>query len=281
MYQARRDNDYALLNKVLNRLENQDRGLATTNETLLWNLHPNTDVIKDQNAVLKEWDKATSLCDTFHLDMAMINWALDRKPAKPRSGKDLLNWAIERDCHFLLDHIVTVMGVPVDKQMVSNACTIINGKSFGSRHTIKFLLDKFYPKPPELSSSPEALEDPIKHKIENLQNEVSYLQWVNAELAMASVRQTKDYALLLKALNKADKVSSQGTGNEKPNEVYLLQVQLNVNRDDAMALCNTLGLMDAVEVWRQALGLVKERQVILSSFRNIPTIFTCGEAEQV
>ena len=254
LYQARRDEDYPLLNGVLNKLEN----LTSTDATLFWNLHPSR--IKDRNSILEEWEKATSVCDEFHLDMAMISWALSRKPTKPVSGMDMINWAIERDCHILLEHLVTVMGVPVDKHMLSTACTSMCGKSFGSRKTIKFMLDRFSPQPPEVTG-------------QTMQDEMLHLRWVNTELAMAHVRQTKDYALLHKALNKSGYISSQGTGPEKPDEVYLLQVQLNVNRDDAMALCHTLGLMDAVEVWRQALGLVKERQVILSSFCNHPTIF--------
>ena len=58
------------------------------------------------------------------------------------NGMDLILWAIENDCHMLLKLIISDIGVDVDKQMLSKACTVVQGRTIGSPWTIKFLVDR-------------------------------------------------------------------------------------------------------------------------------------------
>ena len=59
-----------------------------------------------------------------------------------RTGRDVLNWLVDKDCHALLRILFVKRGVAVDEATVRRACRTWQGKTVGSPTTIRLLLER-------------------------------------------------------------------------------------------------------------------------------------------
>ena len=58
-----------------------------------------------------------------------------------RTGREVLNWLVEKDCHELLHILLAKRGVAVDEELLKRACTSWQGRTVGSPKTIRVLFE--------------------------------------------------------------------------------------------------------------------------------------------
>ena len=58
-----------------------------------------------------------------------------------RTGREVLNWLVEKDCHELLHILLAKRGVAVDEELLKRACTSWEGRTVGSPKTIRILFE--------------------------------------------------------------------------------------------------------------------------------------------
>ena len=159
------------------------------------------------------------------------------------TGMDIINWAIDKDCHLLLKNILEMKKISVDKAMLNRACTVVNGKAIGSPKTISFLLERILQQPSVMETFGIQTE-----YLEQFQVERYFVAGFKDQLSKA--RKQPDSAKVIEALNHITALSG-GTniGDEILNEVYLLQIALNIPMERATDLCDALGLEDSSATW--------------------------------
>ena len=59
-----------------------------------------------------------------------------------RTGRDAINWLVEKDCHDLLHILLVKRGVAVDDELLKRACTSWQGRTIGSPKTLRLLFDQ-------------------------------------------------------------------------------------------------------------------------------------------
>ena len=153
-------------------------------------------------------------------------------------GRDLIFLAIENDLHMLLEFIISELGVNVDEDILSKACTIVQGRTTGSPWTIRFLVDT-------------ALRQT---------NKTGGLYFGENQDRVKSVRAKhhlshRQYTLLIELLEKLEVIKLVGTetATQMQNEIYALQNEIYASEEGkrrrAMKLCRALGLSDVINIW--------------------------------
>ena len=151
------------------------------------------------------------------------------------NGMDLILWAIENDCHMLLKLIISNIGVDVDKQMLSRACTVVQGRTIGSPWTIKFLVDRVLHQTDETGFFfLEEDRDRVKS-----QRDKYHLS-------------KRQHTMLIELLEKLEVLENVTLDTMSQNKIYVLQNEIDgtdEGRQRNVNLCVTLGLSDVLDVW--------------------------------
>ena len=158
------------------------------------------------------------------------------------TGFDIINWAIDRDCHLLLTHILAKMEISVDKSMLNRACTVVNGRAGGSPKTINFLL--------EMILQTWSVMDTFAIENEGFSSSYVKEELVKIKHKLSKARKQPDSRGVFEVLNHLTALSG-GTniGDKNMDEVYFLQVQMNIPMERAINLCDALSLQESSASW--------------------------------
>ena len=110
-----------------------------------------------------------------------------------RTGRDAINWLVEKDCHDLLHILLVKRGVAVDEQLLKRACTSWQGRTVGSPKTLRLLFDQLL-HDMETSGSNGFLQE--ETGLEALQEKLSKA----GEEKQKCFRRRRKHELLIKAL---------------------------------------------------------------------------------
>ena len=155
---------------------------------------------------------------------------------KEPQGIDIINWAIDRNCHLLLEHIFDKLDQAVDKVTFNRACKVVNERITGSPRTINLCLKNILQQPKNWGFG-------VKLRMAKQQFSKARHQPYNEVISETLIR-----------------ITGISGGNKKvglQHDVHLMQIELGISRGNATDMCEALGILDSIHAWTPLLRRCK------------------------